>query len=91
MEYTDKQKEDIKKLKKYAGKTGLLIGAKAGLKLGAMCVVVALVNQRFVNNDAFLMLMGFVSGFIVFRKMREESVAANAEIAKKVQEIFEIK
>lgn len=88
MEYTDKQKDEIKQLKKYAGKTGLLIGVKAGLKLGAMCVVVALINQHFVNNDAFLMLMGFVSGFIVLRKMREETVVANADIAKKVQEIF---
>lgn len=90
-ELSDKQKEQIKLLKREASKLGAKIGFIGGVRIVAMCSVVILLNQLFVHSDVFVTLMAFVSGVLGMRMMRHDMLDTNEVLKKKTEDILENK
>lgn len=89
MQYTDKQKNEIEKLKKQATKLGIRIGLVGVFRLAAMCAVVLVVNQLAIQNDVFVMLMAFVSGACAMTLTRNDIKEAHEKIRAEVQNILD--
>lgn len=87
---TEKQQEEISKLKAVIPRQAMFIGAVGGFRIGALCLLTIALNQ-IVQSDAFVMIGAFLSAFYGIGVTRKDITHYNQELREKVTKILEVK